>query len=190
MSVTDSDFELIESHLDGELSSALDEALRDRMGSEPELASALETARAERDARLAVFAAMEPDGGAVERVNRHASREVLRINREEFWKRTSHRLRIVSAAAACLVIGFSVGRIVDSGVLNLQPRTPSATAQDPASKAIEVALTDEHGHELGVQRFTSEERAREFVNDLDRWHQRQRELNEPRVIRTVNEDQF
>ena len=51
MSLSDSDLELLESHLDGELSVAEDEALRDRMNIEPELATVLETLRSERNAR-------------------------------------------------------------------------------------------------------------------------------------------
>ena len=170
MSLSDCDLELLESHLDGELSVADDEALRERMNIEPELATVLETLRAERDARRGAFVMMEPDDAAVTRFNRSASRELARIDRESFWKNTASRLRVVAAAAACLVIGFSVARISDSGVLN---RGPSAQLGplDPASPAVEVILTDSQGRQLGVQRFTSEERARQFVTDCKRWQE-------------------
>src|SRR5688500_7709374 len=100
MSLSDSDLELLENHLDGELSTAEDEALRDRMNIEPELASALEMLRAEREARGNALRSMEPDDAAVERFNRHASREIQRLDRESYWRRAGQRLRVVSAAAA------------------------------------------------------------------------------------------
>ncbi len=170
MSLSDADLELLESHLDGELSVADDEALRERMNIEPELATVLATLRAERDARRGAFIMMEPDDAAVERFNRSASREIQRIDRETFWRTTASRLRVVAAAAACLVIGFSVGRIADSGVLNRGPREQIG-AIDPASRAVEVILTDTQGRQLGVQRFTSQERAQQFISDCQRWQQ-------------------
>lgn len=173
MSLSDSDLELLESHLDGELSVADDEALRERMNIEPELATVLETLRGERDARRGAFAMMEPDDAAVAQFNRSASRELQRVDREGFWKNTAARLRVVAAAAACLVIGFSVARISDSGVLDRGPRAQLGPL-DPASPAVEVILTDAQGRQLGVQRFTSEERARQFVTECQRW-QEQRE---------------
>ena len=170
MSLSDADLELLESHLDGEFSVADDEALRERMNIELELATVLETMRAERDARRSAFASMEPDDAAVERFNRAASREIQRLDRETFWRNTASRLRAVAAAAACLVIGFSVGRIADSGVLNIGPRAPIG-AIDPASRAVEVILTDTQGRQLGVQRFASQERAQQFISDCQRWQQ-------------------
>lgn len=188
MSLHDSDLELIENHLDGELSVADDEALRDRMNIEPELASVLQTLRSERIMRRGAFVSMEPDDAAVERFNRAASREIRRIDRSTFWGRTSKTLRIVSAAAACLLIGFSVGRIADSGVLNRQPG--EQLAADPNTRFVEVILTDEGGRELGIQRFASHERAREFVNDCERMRQLQQNLNDERVITANQEEQF
>src|SRR5688572_8713975 len=190
MSLSDCDLELLESHLDGELSVADDEALRERMNIEPELATMLETLRAERNARRGAFLTMEPDDAAVERFNRSASREIQRIDREGFWRNTASRLRVVAAAAACLVIGFSVARISDSGVLNRGPRA-TIGALDPASPAVEVILTDSQGRRLGVQRFTSEERARQFVTDCQRL-QDQRERGAEIQVTPVSqpEEQF
>ena len=170
MSLSDADLELLESHLDGELSVAEDEALRDRMNIELELATVLKSLRTERDARRAAFLSMEPDDATVERFNRAASREIQRADRETFWRNTASRLRVVAAAAACLVIGFSVGRIADSGVLNRGPRAQIG-ALDPASRAVEVILTDPQGRQLGVQRFASQEHAQQFISDCQRWQQ-------------------
>ena len=191
MSLSDSDFELLESHLDGELSVAEDEALRDRMNIEPELATMLETLRAERASRVAALASFEPSDAEVERFNRYASREIQRLDRESFWKRTSKTLRAVSAAAACLVIGFSVGRIANSGVLDRQPGERNGGVNDP--NTVEVLLTDEGGHDLGVQRFPSRERANEFIKDVGQWQERQRQLKDAQIIRTSapqQEEQF
>jgi hypothetical protein len=193
MSLSDSDLELLENHLDGELSVADEEALRDRMNIEPELGAMLETLRSERDARRMAFVSMEPDDATVERFNGYASREIQRLDRESFWKRTSKTLRFISAAAACLVIGFSVGRIMNSGVLNPKPGERAGGINDP--NVVEVVLTDDNGHEIGVQRFPSRERANEFINDVDQWHQKariqQQQMNDPNVIRTsAPEEQF
>ncbi len=188
MSLTDSDLEQLEGHLDGELSVAEGEALRDRMNIEPELAAVLETLRAERAARVSAFVTLEPDDATVERFNRLASREIQRLDRESFWRRTSKALRIVSAAAACLVIGFSVGRIADSGVLNRQPGQ-SAGGVNSSAPFVEVVLTDEGGQPLGVQRFTSHEDARDFVTDCERARQRQ-QMDEVQVIPSTQEVQF
>ncbi len=188
MSLSDSDLELLENHLDGELSVADDEALRDRMNIEPALGSVLEALRAERDARRGAFVSMEPDDAAVERFNRAAAREIQRLDRESFWRRTSKTLRVASAAAACLVIGFSVGRIADSGALDRQPG--DSVAVDPNARFVEVVLTDEGGRELGVQRFASHERAREFVNDCERIRRQQQAINENPVNAANQEEQF
>ncbi|HEV2293744.1 MAG TPA: hypothetical protein VGR35_07800 [Tepidisphaeraceae bacterium] len=188
MSLTDSDLELLEEHLDGELSIAEDEALRERMNIQPELASALEALRVERAARRMAFISMEPDDAAVERFNRDASREIQRIDRESFWRRTSGRLRVVAAAAACLVIGFSVGRIADSGVLNRKPADQLAV--DPNTRFVEVVLTDEGGRQLGIQRFASHERAREFIDDCERLREQQQLDIAPVMSTTAQEDQF
>lgn len=191
MSLSDSDLELLENHLDGELSVAEEEALRERMNIEPELGAVLESLRGERDARRIAFVSMEPDDATVARFDRYASREIQRLDRESFWRRTSKTLRAVSAAAACLVIGFSVGRIMNSGVLN---RTPGETGLNNPN-VVEVVLTDDSGREIGVQRFPSRERANEFISDVDQWHHRARQqqqmMNDPNVIRTSSpEEQF
>lgn len=189
MSLSDSDLELLESHLDGELTIAEDEALRERMNIEPELAAVLETLRSERDARRRAFVAMEPDDAAVEGFNRYATREIQRIDRETFWKNTASRLRVVAAAAACLVIGFSVGRIADSGVLDRQPGQNVATA-DPGKPFVEVLLTDEGGQQLGVQRFTSHDAARNFITECERARERRQRMNDAPAVPATQEDQF
>jgi hypothetical protein len=91
------------------------------------------------------------------------------------------------------VIGFSVGRIMNSGVLNPKPGERAGGINDP--NVVEVVLTDDNGHEIGVQRFPSRERANEFINDVDQWHQKariqQQQMNDPNVIRTsAPEEQF
>jgi hypothetical protein len=192
MSLSDSDLELLESHLDGELSVADEEALRERMNIEPELGAMLETLRGERDARRMAFVSMEPDDATVERFDRYASREIQRLDRESFWRRTSRTLRFVSAAAACLVIGFSVGRIMNSGVLDHTPGDRNGGMNDPS--VVEVVLTDDSGHEIGVQRFPSREQANEFINDVDQWHHKarlQQQMNDPNIVRVAApEEQF
>jgi hypothetical protein len=80
MSLSDSDLELLENHLDGELSVADEEALRDRMNIEPELGAMLETLRSERDAAGWRSCRWSRTTRTVERFNGYASREIQRLD--------------------------------------------------------------------------------------------------------------
>jgi len=107
MSVTDTDLELLESYLDDELAPRELEALRQRLSSEPALASAMDELRAEREMRQSFFASCEPDDARVERlllaVNKSVTQEIV-------WSGRSRSLGWIGGLAACLLVGFGVGR--------------------------------------------------------------------------------
>ena len=85
MSVSDADIELLEAHLDGELPSQEDAALRARLTSNSELSTELARLRAHREIRIEVFESFEPDDltvkqlilGVRKQITRDAVRGVL-----------------------------------------------------------------------------------------------------------------
>ena len=60
MAVSEQDLELLETYLDGELSGSEVDALIDRLRTDPALATAMETAKAERQVRMAIWTSCEP----------------------------------------------------------------------------------------------------------------------------------
>src|SRR2546422_451286 len=128
MSVSDTDLELLETFLDGELPEDQTEILRRRLIFETALASELETLRSERAMRIAVWKSMEPTSGAI-------TQAVARVDRgvgnHLWWNRTLSRTRMVSAAAACIVIGLLLGRF---GHFKQQTNSPPLVAQAPVVK--------------------------------------------------------
>src|SRR5215218_4836014 len=107
MSVTDTDLELLESYLDDELAPRELEAFRQRLSSEPALASAMDELRGEREMRQSFFASCEPDDASVERLVRAVNKSVTQ---EIVWSRRSRSLGWIGGLAACLLVGFGVGR--------------------------------------------------------------------------------
>src|SRR6478672_11196699 len=78
MSVTEHDLELLESYLDDELTGRELEALRKRLSTEPQLASAIDELRSQREMRQQFFSACTPDEASVQRLIRSVNREVTR----------------------------------------------------------------------------------------------------------------
>jgi hypothetical protein len=107
MSVSENDLELLESYLDDELRGAELEALRRRLSSEPALNVVMDELRGQRDMRQMFFSTCEPDQMSVERlvqsVKRQATREIV-------WADRNRKLRWAGSLAACLLVGFGVGR--------------------------------------------------------------------------------
>jgi hypothetical protein len=106
MSVSDSDIELLEAHLDGELSSAQDAVLRDRLLSELELADELIARRADRTLRVEIFESFEPNDLAVKNlilgVRKQITKDAVRGDRLRI-------LRYIGSAAAVVVFSFTAG---------------------------------------------------------------------------------
>ena len=125
MSVSDADLELLESHLDGELSTAEEAALRHRLASEHVLDQELTSIRAERALRAQVFGALEPDDQAVKNLIRGVRNQ---ITKESVRGDRMRILRYIASAAACVMLSFSAGWLGKARVNNQN------TAQAPLAQ--------------------------------------------------------
>lgn len=161
MSVTDNELELLETYLDGELSSAEVDALIDRLRREPALASAMETLKQERALRMAVWERCEP-GDAM--VGRLMGRVEKKVDDHWKWSRRLGQLRMLSGAAACVLVGVFVGRMGMNGNNNshvTKPEMPMASNQPvvdvvkPAVKipSVEVPVVDQYGRIVAWERI-------------------------------------
>ena len=135
MAVTERDIELLESYLDDELAGRELESLRQRLSAEPALASAMDDLRAQREARQQFFAACAPDEASVQRLIRSVGQQVTRELVEA--PRNSSGLRWAGSVAACLLVGFTLGRgwrtsgpAVMPEVANLQTSSMHQVPQD------------------------------------------------------------
>jgi len=189
MALTDDDFDLLEGYLDDALEMGEVELLRARLSSDTEFAAALERVRGERAARRLFFAALEPDDAAVAKLTTRLTGSIKRRHHFAMVLRAS---RYVTAAAACLALGFfargwfahpaadpAKGVLVDGrhGTLNVEK-----------IEIYQVTLRDESGKVVGVQKFNSIEKAREFAADLDRWQSRSAKLASGQFV--LHQDRF
>ena len=191
----DEDAQRLEALLDGELSPAEEAAVLAGIESDPDLARRLGELRHDRDARRQVFARLEPSDqdvdGLLSRVRRAAERE-------QIWTRRARRLRLAGALAACILVGFFTGWIghartphsgppVD-GLTTIAPRPVSngggAASAAPAGAFYRVQLTDEQGRVVAVQDFDTLEKARQFQDDVRRWQEWQRRVQQGDVQTT------
>lgn len=183
MPVSESDLELLEGYLDDALSMGEVELLRARLAGDAEFAAALEGLRSERGARRMFFAALEPDDAAVEKLTARVSNSIRR--RREFG-RVRRAAAYLSAAAACLLVGFLARGWFD------RPATisaaPGTIAKVERIETYQVTLRDESGKVLGVQKFDSAEKAREFAADLARWQSRSEKLASGQFV--LHQDRF
>src|SRR5437764_10975801 len=90
MSVPETDLELLESYLDGELPSAESDALRRRIASEPVLAAAIQTLRSERAVRAAFWESCEPGDDVVSRL---MGRVEKKVDDHWMWTRRLAKLK-------------------------------------------------------------------------------------------------
>jgi anti-sigma factor RsiW len=174
MSVSETELELLESYLDGELPDEQADALRIRIAADPVLAQAIEALRAERSTRAMFWRSCEPDDEVVARLIGRVEKQV-----DDHWIWTSRlsKLRFASAAAACILIGW-IGR----GMIQTRPpagpvvENTVAQVSNNESKGgpVELPITDEYGRVVAVQHFDSAEQAKEFVaNDFRQWQEKQ-----------------
>jgi anti-sigma factor RsiW len=187
MSVSDSELEQLEAYLDGELPADEEEALRGRIEADAALSAALEALTAERSVRASAYRSFEPTDAVTRRV---VMRVEAAVDRQRVWSRRLSKLRIASAAAACILLGFLIGR-TDRGAGTAQPDlfVRSGTQQNPAISpqpgrgvaapagptVVSLPIRDQHGNVLGYQKFDSPQRANEFIEDITRLQQRQQQ---------------
>jgi hypothetical protein len=187
MAVSENDLELLDSYLDDALDAAEGDALRARLAADEELRTALEQLRAERSARRALFAALEPGDATVDALVARVREDVRRQQaRPAVWSRP---WRYGAAAAACVAVGFfSRGLFDRQGGGNLAGDTAGPGVDVRRVEVFVVTLRDESGRVVGQQRFDSHEKAQEFAADLDRWQSRNERLASGRFV--VNADRF
>lgn len=180
--MTDTDLEILETYLDGETPAAEQTGLRARIAREPALRGEFDRLSAERALRQSLFAGYEAGADDLaERILARCGEEDEKRQRRYAW--IAHAMRFTGAAAACLAVGFLAGWLGRS-----RPATSPSPARAAAQLAYDVAVIDEAGQVMGVQKFTSYEEAQEFREDLRRWQQRQEQLRSGQV--TVRSAQF
>ena len=180
----DTELELLEAYLDGETPAGEQAALRGRIAREPQLRAGFEQLSGERVMRQSLFASFEAGADdAAERILSRCHEQDEKQQRRYAW--LTHAMRFTGAAAACLAVGFLAGWL---------GRSRPAVTQNPSRAvaqsqlAYDVAITDETGQIMGVQKFTTYQEAQEFREDLQRWQQRQEQLRSGQV--TVRSAQF
>lgn len=177
------DLEQLEALLDGELTVDEEYALRERAAAEPALAEALDRLRAQRDLRSLVWRAAEPNEAQVGTV---VSSVRGAIRRDQAWNIRLRAMRYVSGLAACVLVGFLMGRFLPYGTTNENQgngivfeteRGPVAEVMDtqpiqpqpqPRTSGFRVLLTDNYGRVIAEQRFDTFNEARDFTEDLRR----------------------
>jgi hypothetical protein len=149
MSVSDSDIELLEAHLDGELSSTVDAALRARLSTDHELVTELIALRADRAVRVEVFESFEPDDLAVANMVRGVRKQ---ITKDAVWGDRVRILRYIASAAAVVVISFSAGWLGkgNTALQNQSNRPMQTVAQRDEAGSINFAGNQNVGPEAGA----------------------------------------
>jgi len=188
-SLTDQDLELLEAYMDGELSGADEDELRRRLDGEPGLAAALETLRAEAHVRSQVWKGYEPDEAAVRRL---IARVDASVDRNTIWAHRLSKIRVLSAAAACIVLGVLIGRVTfssheasDGGISNAtrvdaHRGGPARLIPAPHQQGgpVQFRIVDGNGTPITLQPFNSQKEADDFLLDLARWQHEQEQLRQ------------
>jgi anti-sigma factor RsiW len=173
MAANEDQLERLETYLDGALSPDEVAALRGRLEREPFLTAALDQLRAERAVRVSAFATMEGDDALAGRLISQARSRVPEAPGRGRW---GAALRYVVAAAACLCIGFVAGQLIEKLNHTTLPFTP--VSQESSYR---VAITDDAGRVIAIQKFESMDEATEFSEDLRRWQERQEQIRNGQI---------
>jgi hypothetical protein len=202
--LSDSDRHLLEAYLDDGLSVWEVQRLDTRLGEEAELVAALDQVRAERAHRIAAFNAIAP---TVSAADRFAESLIASVHKARRKRRHMRIIRPLAVAAACLMIGFSVGRIAgwghvdsetnvleeQSGTLGSSVSTLAAHGHSDAHLVIhapgpqetgpyQVAVMDEHGKVIAVQKFTRLEDAQEFAREFSQYQARRQQIQQSPML--------
>lgn len=191
--MTESDLILLEEYLDGELSAADARALEERAVREPELAAELNRLKGDRQIRAKVWRMMEGDEAAVAAV---ANRVASSIQRRTSYAHLIRGLRIGFAAAACVVLGLGIGFVARSSNSGQSPVavgpnqsgkiafTGTLPSQEPGYN---VQFKDQTGKVVAVQHFQSLDEARQFVQDVSQWQERQQQMHEGNIVNVADQ---
>jgi hypothetical protein len=174
--VTETEIDILETWLDGELGPIEASEVQRRLATDPELSAAQADLRRERELRAAHFAAIEPTDAE----NRDfLDRVEANIARRRRWTIYHQFARTAGAIAACVAIGFGIGW------MGRGSGGPSNRGMTPA--VYQVNISDESGRVIGVQHFNSPDQAREFSDDLRRWQEQQDQIrNGYLIVRSGN----
>jgi hypothetical protein len=184
--LSDRDLELLERYLDGDLAAADADDVRRRVATDPMWGGALEGLREERSARMLVWRAME---GSRAEGQRTAEQVITQARRQEMRRRFVRAARGPAVAAACLVF-FLAGWFVRGQAVAGSPGSKTMLPVDTGevgSDGAQVALTDEDGNIVAVQRFPGIDQARQFAEDLTRWRAKHQQAQTGRVVRVADE---
>jgi len=196
MPLNDSDLELLTSYLDGQLPTSECEGLWRRMAVEPELAHELELLRDDMQTRELVWQSMEPSDRSLAITESTIFRGAKRLDIRYMMNNV---FRIGSAAAAFLLIGFSVGSYrhpvmtpaasPSSPMANIAPASIINTPVSTTPHKYIVRVKDDAGHVVATQEFNSLEEAQHFAEDLAR-SQAASPDNGSGTATTTSENQF
>jgi anti-sigma factor RsiW len=164
---------ILDEYLDGALDDSQERDLLERLRREPALAAELAELKDVRAVRASVFASLEHSESEVDRFVESITRKLHAPRPRPLIIRL---FRPIAAAAACVVAGFFGGYLLRPAPVNVTSKP------DQSPDTFQVAITDDTGRVLGVQKFDSIEKAREFSDDLHRWQQWQDQLRNSEVV--------
>lgn len=182
MSLSEQDYELLEAYADGELSTAAEDALRERLSAEPAMAAAMASVRADRDVRLMVWKSCEPTEQAVQRL---VARVDQAVDRETSRSYRLHTVQRWGAAAACILIGIMIGRVgnnLGSPFNGSAGQVPGGVTNVSNPLPLEYPIVNEYGQPVAVQRFNSAKEANDFFEELTRWQQAQEQIRRGQAV--------
>jgi anti-sigma factor RsiW len=180
----DSEMELLSAYIDGELSAEESATLQARVSANPKLSSAIEQLRADRSVRSALWQSFEPDEVAVGRLIDRVDRA---IDRQTAWAHRLANLRIISSAAACIVVGLFIGRVAfgpRGGPIDATSSSaPIGGVQTivgpaPVTTPAQVRIVDSNNNPVALQPFNSNEDLQRFLDDLRAWQQAQEQAKQ------------
>jgi len=172
--LTETDINLLEAYLDDALSASEVQSLDARLTEEPEMASSLDSLRAERKMRIAALSALTP---TQQQADDFSEKLLNSVRRSQWTRRWIRGVKIGASIAACLIVGFTVGWIGHGhGATTEQMAThlPQAHPQDSGethpvidmeTARYQVSVLDEKGKVIATQRFQKIEDVRRFVDD-------------------------
>lgn len=184
--VSEQDLERLDEHLDGALPANEAERLRTRLAREPGLAAALADLEAERAARSAVWASLEPDE---KQASAFARRVLMAARRQETWGHVRRYARFGSAAAACMLIGYFVGWAAQDGPGAAGPgRGPGGSGINQISR--EGSGDGSAQRTAGRYRVPVgfDETGRPITQDFDTLDEAQRFADEVRKLQDLRQD--
>jgi anti-sigma factor RsiW len=194
--LTDQDLELLEAYLDDALTADEVEQVAHRLSDDPALLAALQSMRAERTVRAAVFTSLEPTPAEADAISNRIIRSVRRSRLIGIGWRAS---QFAAAAAASILLGLGGGWFIwGRGHLSPSQAMPTVAVNNIGSVApqtvgdstianlppgpYQVALTDEHGNVLAMQKFDRFDEAKQFANDLGQAEERRQDVQNGKAM--------